>query len=99
MMICSVGTLHQMDFGAHIHDLDEWNEECTWEWDYAYVQYDFPFTTVVHPHRCNGIEATAVAVYRTYGEGDIRSLRIYDRHGKSSDYNLHARKTPEETWK
>lgn len=92
------GELNQMDFGSHMGLMEEWNEDSQFEWGEAWVHYGFPHTTVVHQFAEKGgseaLTGFMVAVYLTDGEGDILSLRAYDRW-KSMGVHDYIGKAPE----
>lgn len=87
-MRCTTPELHAMDFCAHTHLLEEWNDASQFTWGSATVLYDFPFSTVVHEVTIDGQRSMAVAVYRTDAEGQLTSLRMYDRRGDASQHDL-----------
>jgi hypothetical protein len=74
MFQVSVGELHAMDLGAHIHIMDEWNEENSFKWGPATISL-MGFTTLVVQE--DGTGCTHVCTYLTNGEGDLLSLRVY----------------------
>jgi hypothetical protein len=85
-MKCTTGDLHSFDWGTHIHLMEEWNESSSFEWGEALVTRGFPYTIVVQPHTCDGEHGYMVAAYETEGEGDIVSLRVWDRQN-TGDFN------------
>lgn len=77
------GRLHELDYGSHIHLLEEWNDSSTFEWDAGY-EYDGPEDdelTILHPFRVDGLSAVAEAVYLREGEGDLTELVVHDHRG------------------
>lgn len=69
----SVADLHAMDLAAHIHLMEEWNEE-SFHWQEATVTL-LGYVTIVTQDDGNG--GFHVAVYLSGGEGDLISLRVY----------------------
>lgn len=78
-MRCTTEELHKLDFGAHTHMLEEWNDSDRFIWGEAEVLYDFPESTVTHHATCSAGDVLVVARYRTDGEGDITYLVVHDR--------------------
>lgn len=73
-MICTVAELYEMDLGAHIHVMEEWNEDAGFQWQPATVILHGYYTRVIQEDGKGGLH---VASYVTHGEGDLVSLRVY----------------------
>ena len=79
--------LHAMGYGKHMEVMDEWNEENDFDWQPALIHIQGPFTQVIQEEKPNG--ALMIAVYRTHGESDLVSLRVYGMdsfHVRGHDY-------------
>jgi hypothetical protein len=75
------GELHVRDYGAHVHLLEEWNEE-PFDWSGGRLSFDGGEAIVVHPFRVGTLEAEARARYRRDGEGDLIELTVHDEKGE-----------------
>lgn len=75
-MICTVGELHAMDLGTHMHVMEEWNEgsEAEFGWQDAMVVLHGYYTRVIQEDSIGGLY---VCTYVSGGEGDLQSLRVY----------------------
>ncbi len=79
------GRLHELDFGAHIHYLEEdYGTGRGFDWgDGTLVERgDLNLAAVTHPFSVDGMPAVALATYRLNGEGDMLSLSVHDHRGQ-----------------
>jgi hypothetical protein len=74
MFVVDRNDLHAMDLGAHIHLMEEWNEEAGFEWGPATILLHGYYTRVIQEDGKGGLH---FATYITHGEGDIISLIVY----------------------
>lgn len=74
MFTVDLQDLHTMDLGAHIHLMEEWNEDAGFMWQPAVVVLQGFYTRVFQGDGKGGLH---VATYITNGEGDIISLIVY----------------------
>jgi hypothetical protein len=73
-MICTVGELHAMDLGVHMHVMEEWNEETNFGWQDAMVILAGYYTRVIQADNMGGVY---VCTYVSGGEGDLVAMRVY----------------------
>lgn len=73
-MICTPGELHAMDYGVHMHVMEEWNEEYNFGWQDATVVLAGYYDRVLQTDKDSCLY---VATYIAGGEGDLVSLRVY----------------------
>lgn len=86
MFTVGIGDLHAMDLAAHIHLMEEWNED-TFQWGPAHVILHGYYTRVIQEDGLGGVH---VATYITHGEGDIVSLVIYTHKRPQGDEYLYG---------
>ena len=77
------GRLHELDFGAHVHLLEEWNET-PFVWGDATATELGADVLVTHPFRTASMTGVAVARYVALGEGDLLELKVESDQGCES---------------
>lgn len=76
------GEIHALDYGVHVHLLEEWNDGDVFNWgDAEYAVID-NVAIVRHPFTVGATQGVAHATYRADGEGDLITLVVRDDKGE-----------------